>query len=82
MLSIAHSLKSSSATLGATSLANLLREVELLARKRTTDGAAEFLVKIEAAFVDVKKALSYIKCGADLPLKTDSLKDEELPEAS
>jgi signal transduction histidine kinase/CheY-like chemotaxis protein len=66
MLSIAHSLKSSSATLGATSLADLFREVEQLARRRTTDGAAEFLEKIEAQFVDVKNALSYIKSGGDL----------------
>ncbi|NTV47886.1 MAG: hypothetical protein HGB11_15515 [Chlorobiales bacterium] len=67
MLSIAHSLKSSSATLGATFLADLFSEVEQLARRRTTDGAAEFLGKIEAAFVDAKKALSYLKSGVDLP---------------
>ena len=67
MLSIAHSLKSSSATLGATALADLFREVELLARRRTADGAAEYLEKIEAAFVGVKSVLSYIKSGDDLP---------------
>lgn len=59
MLYIAHSLKSSSATLGATALADLFREVEQLARRKTTDGAMEYLEKIEDAFVDVKKALFF-----------------------
>lgn len=71
MLSIAHSLKSSSATLGATALADLFREVEQLAQRRTTDGAAEFLEKIEAAFVDVNKALSYIRSGVNIPSDND-----------
>lgn len=67
MLSISHTLKSSSATLGATALADLFREVEHLAQKKTTVGAAELLEKIEILFVDVKKALTYIKSGVDLP---------------
>lgn len=67
MLSIAHSLKSSSATLGATALADLFREIELLARRGTTDGAQELFKKIGPAFVDVKNALSYIKNSA-IPL--------------
>lgn len=67
MLSISHTLKSSSATLGATALADLFSEVEHLAQKKTTVGAGEFLEKIEAVFVDVKKALTYIKSGVDLP---------------
>ena len=71
MFSIAHSLKSSSATLGATALADLFREVEQLAQRRTTDGAAEFLEKIDAAFVDVNNALSYIKSSVNLPPEID-----------
>lgn len=67
MLSISHTLKSSSATLGATALADMFREVEHLAQKKTTLGAAELLDKIEVVFVDVKKALTYIKSGVDLP---------------
>jgi len=63
MRSIAHSLKSNSAMLGATGLADLFREVEQLAQRRTTDGAAEFLGQIETAFVDVKNALSHISAG-------------------
>jgi signal transduction histidine kinase/CheY-like chemotaxis protein/HPt (histidine-containing phosphotransfer) domain-containing protein len=63
MLSIAHSMKSSSAILGATAMAELFREVEHLAQRKTTDGAAELLEKIETGFADLKNTLTYFKSG-------------------
>jgi CheY-like chemotaxis protein len=60
---IAHSMKTNSSMLGATAMASFFREVEQLAHSRTTDGVAELLVKIESAYIDVKKALLELSGG-------------------
>jgi signal transduction histidine kinase/CheY-like chemotaxis protein len=53
----AHSLKSTSATVGATSLAGLCKELEALGRAQTTDNAAILLTAIEREYVQVQSAL-------------------------
>jgi CheY-like chemotaxis protein/HPt (histidine-containing phosphotransfer) domain-containing protein len=53
----AHSLKSTSATVGATSLAGLCKELEALGRAQTTDNAAALLSAIEKEYVQVQSAL-------------------------
>ena len=59
----AHSLKSSSAMVGATELAELCRDVEQLAIRKTTEGAEDLLVKIHVAYGDVENDLVQIKNG-------------------
>jgi signal transduction histidine kinase/CheY-like chemotaxis protein/HPt (histidine-containing phosphotransfer) domain-containing protein len=61
VLSIAHTMKSNSAMLGATALAELFARIEQLALGETTDGAAELFAEIENDFIDVHDALSYLK---------------------
>ncbi|MCI0475631.1 MAG: Hpt domain-containing protein [Anaerolineales bacterium] len=53
----AHTLKGSSASLGAATLAAHCRELEMLARAGTLAGAAEWLQKIESEYTRVKPAL-------------------------
>jgi HPt (histidine-containing phosphotransfer) domain-containing protein len=53
----AHSLKGSSASLDAATLAAYCRELEMLVRAGTLAGAAEWLQKIENEYVRVKRAL-------------------------
>ena len=53
----AHTLKGSSASLGATTLTAHCTELEMLARAGTLTGAAEWLQKIENEYVRVKRAL-------------------------
>ncbi len=53
----AHSLKSTSATVGATSLASLCKELEALGRAQTTDNADVFLSAIEKEYIQVQRAL-------------------------
>jgi HPt (histidine-containing phosphotransfer) domain-containing protein len=43
----AHTMKSTSATVGAERLASLVREIELLARSGTTEGAAPLIARAE-----------------------------------
>ncbi len=57
----AHTLKSSSASLGAQALASLCGALELLARDGQLDRAGEHLVQIEAAFAQVEAALQDIQ---------------------
>ncbi|MGB5967978.1 MAG: DUF3365 domain-containing protein [Spirulinaceae cyanobacterium] len=52
-----HSLRSSSANLGAAALAELCREVENIARSDTIQGVAEKLVAIEEEYGKVEEAL-------------------------
>jgi signal transduction histidine kinase/CheY-like chemotaxis protein len=59
--SIAHLMKSSSAIVGATTLANLFNELDQLARQEQTDGATELLDRIGKEFVAVKNVLLYLK---------------------
>jgi two-component system sensor histidine kinase/response regulator len=56
----AHSLKSSSANVGADALARLCKELEHLGRTDTTDGAAELLAALEREFQCVRESLSTI----------------------
>lgn len=55
---MAHSLKGSSASLGALHLATLCRELELKGRANTNADAPELLQQIEAEFVRVRDALN------------------------
>lgn len=57
----AHSLKSSSANLGATTLAGLAKELEMLARAGTLDGAAERLPRVQVETDQVRAALEKMK---------------------
>jgi PAS domain S-box-containing protein len=53
----AHSLKSNAADFGAKRLSELCRELEMMGKAGTLDGAAEKLASIEAEWVQVKAAL-------------------------
>ena len=53
----AHSLKSNSATLGATELAALCQALEEQARSGAMDRAGDLLAQIGAAYVEVEAAL-------------------------
>jgi two-component system, sensor histidine kinase and response regulator len=54
----AHSLKSSSATLGAHALAALCKEMESMGRSGTTENAGELLSRMEAEYACVAKILN------------------------
>jgi signal transduction histidine kinase/DNA-binding response OmpR family regulator/HPt (histidine-containing phosphotransfer) domain-containing protein len=60
MRKAAHSLKSSSANVGAETLASLCKELEHLARTDTTEGAATLLQEAEQEFQSVRHSLSAI----------------------
>jgi HPt (histidine-containing phosphotransfer) domain-containing protein len=53
----AHTLKSSSATLGATTLSNFCKDLELAARNGNTEGGLDKVPQLEAEFERVKAAL-------------------------
>ena len=53
----AHSLKSTSASLGATNLATLCRELEEMGRAGALDGAAAAIGRAEAEYARVRVAL-------------------------
>lgn len=57
----AHSLKSNSANLGATTLTGLARELEELGRVGNAAGACEKLIPLETEFTQVKAALQQIR---------------------
>jgi two-component system sensor histidine kinase/response regulator len=57
---VAHSLKSSSANVGADALAQLCKEMEILGRTETTEGAAVILTDMEQEFQAVRHSLSAI----------------------
>ena len=57
---VAHSLKSSSANVGAESLAQMCKEMETLGRADTTAGAAVILIDMEQEFQAVRHSLSAI----------------------
>jgi len=59
----AHSLKSSSASLGASALATLCADVEELARAGGLTGAAERVEHMQAAFADVERELRAFAAG-------------------
>jgi two-component system sensor histidine kinase/response regulator len=57
---VAHSLKSSSANVGADTLAQLCKEMEYLGRAATTEGASGILTNMELEFQAVRHSLSAI----------------------
>ena len=57
---VAHSLKSSSANVGAEALAQMCKEMETLGRTDTTEGAAVILTDMEQEFQAVRHSLSAI----------------------
>jgi HPt (histidine-containing phosphotransfer) domain-containing protein len=57
----AHSLKSNGATLGATELAALARELEAIARAGSLDGAGERLEAVVARYETAARALEGIR---------------------
>ena len=57
---VAHSLKSSSANVGADTLAQMCKEMETLGRTDTTEGAAVILTDMEQEFQAVRHSLSTI----------------------
>ena len=60
MRKAAHSLKSSSANVGADTLAQLCKEMELLGRADSTEGASGILTHMEQEFQAVRHSLSAI----------------------
>jgi HPt (histidine-containing phosphotransfer) domain-containing protein len=62
----AHTLKGSSAGIGATNLANLCQELEAMCRAGTIAGASEKFLQVEAEYEQVKAALQmeYQRCQA------------------
>lgn len=54
---VAHSLKSASATVGATALAALLKELEMLGRAQTLEGAPTLLDRIEQEYESARTEL-------------------------
>lgn len=54
----AHSLKSSSATIGAVLIASLSKELEILGKTQDLATAATVISRIEAAYAEVQKALA------------------------
>ncbi len=58
---IAHSMKNNSATLGATELADLFQQIEMIGRDSGTAGAAELLSLVETAYPLVERALLVIE---------------------
>ncbi|MFP5394238.1 MAG: Hpt domain-containing protein [Gammaproteobacteria bacterium] len=55
---IAHSLKSSSANVGADALAQMCKDLEALGRADSVDGAAPMLIEMEQEFQAVRQSLS------------------------
>ena len=57
----AHSLKSNSASFGANRLANVTRELEMIAKSGTLDGAAPKLAAVEAEYAQLLPFLVELK---------------------
>ncbi|OLC53287.1 MAG: hypothetical protein AUH92_06265 [Acidobacteria bacterium 13_1_40CM_4_69_4] len=62
---LAHSLKSSSAMIGALRLSELCRRLEIQARDDRLESAAERVAEIEAEFARVVRALEALRRGAE-----------------
>ena len=60
MQQAAHTLKSSSASLGATTLSKLCEQLESLGHSQSTTGAREIVVQLESEYERVKTALQII----------------------
>jgi len=61
----AHSLKSSSANLGAVTLAEICREIETLGRAGTLEGTREKWDLVHAEYAAVEQALAAVRGGVD-----------------
>jgi PAS domain S-box-containing protein len=64
MQQAAHTLKSSSASLGAMTFSKLCEELEIMANSGTTAGAREIMLQIESEYDRVKSALQIERCCA------------------
>ncbi len=62
VLNLTHSLKSSSANVGALSLYDISKELEIGCRKNTLDNAEDLISSIAAEFIRVKDALNKEIC--------------------
>lgn len=60
---VAHKFKSSCATLGAASFAEVFKQMEALARSESVEGIPELLAQVESSFPDLKNALTNLKAG-------------------
>jgi HPt (histidine-containing phosphotransfer) domain-containing protein len=60
----AHTLKSSSAQVGAMQLSNLSKEMETLGREGSCEGASELLERIETEYESVREGLAAEEFGA------------------
>jgi HPt (histidine-containing phosphotransfer) domain-containing protein len=58
LMRAAHSLRGSSATLGASSLATLCQKLETMGRERQLEGAAAQMAQLETEYARVKAALT------------------------
>ncbi|HEX9015098.1 MAG TPA: response regulator [Chloroflexota bacterium] len=58
---IAHSLKSNGADMGAADFSSLCRDLELLARSGTLDGAADLFAQTAAEYEKVRRALEAVR---------------------
>ncbi|MCR4408183.1 MAG: Hpt domain-containing protein, partial [Anaerolineae bacterium] len=57
---VAHTLKGSSATLGAMTLSDLCKELEIMGRQGVLEGAADKVAQVEAEYERVKLALEAV----------------------
>ncbi len=57
----AHSLKSNGADFGATTFSNLCKELEVMSRSGTLDGAADLFAQIQAEYGKVETALKVVR---------------------
>jgi HPt (histidine-containing phosphotransfer) domain-containing protein len=68
----AHTLKSSSATFGATALSTVARELDNLARHGNPDGADELIERAEQEYTKAKAALEQIDKGKENGQQTNN----------
>ncbi|MTV47416.1 response regulator [Heliobacillus mobilis] len=64
LTNLAHSIKSSSAGIGAVGLSACSKELELMGRQGQLDGAHEKVARIEAEYIKARKALEKISTNA------------------
>lgn len=58
---LAHSIKSSSASLGALAFSKLARELEMMGKASDLSGAGARLERLESGFIDLKNILEELK---------------------
>src|SRR4029453_13121248 len=63
----AHTLKANGATFGATSLSELSRQLEALAKSGILEGADELMARIDAEYEQVRIALETVRAGRSCP---------------